>query len=229
MIDLATCTQQAVNDFARMIYSVYRDSASSLEEMSQHIVHEIFGEFQDESGEPAFALLRMFRVSHYDELPDDLKTQVSDQSGHLLTLMATVGLEASWCDRHSSQHHQVQPMNALKTPLMQAVLDQIGMKVDGSGVGISMFTSAKPDNNPGYFYVENAFESQYIVDKDEFIVPYGIQSVVAVGSPFRSGAAGLLVGFSRVPIPPEQACYFANMGVYIFTVLSQHDEKQVWA
>ena len=228
LIDFATCTQDDVIEFARMIYAAYNDSADSLEEMAQHVVQELFGEFQDDQGEPAFALLRMFRVSRYAELPDDLKPDITDNGGHWLTLMSTVGLEAAWCDRHTSIHHQLQNMNQPLTPLIQAVFEQIGMKTDGSGVGIGVFSSADRSTGPGFFYVADALDSPHIVDIEEFVKPYGVKSVVAVGSPFRSGAAGLLVGFSRVPLSPEQACYFANMGVYIFTLLAQHDEKRIW-
>ena len=229
LVNLATCTQDEVIDFARLIYSTYNDTAKSLEEMAQYCVHEVFGEFQDDDGTPAFALLRIFRVGQSDELPSDLSTKVDDSNNNWLTLMATVGLEAEWCDRRTSKNHQIRSIDEPLTPLMQAVFDQIGMQINGSGIGISMFSPQQHSEHRGFFYEADAANSPYFESEDNFINRYGIKSVVAVGSPFQSGAAGIMVGFSQVHIPLDQACYFANMGVYIFTLLSQHDGKRIWA
>ena len=76
-----------------------------------------------------------------------------------------------------------------------------------------------------YFYVPEAAEKNYITDQSSFVEPYGIRSVIALGSQFGSGAAYTLICFSHEYIDQTNVRIFAQLTAYISTVLAVFDNR----
>ena len=75
------------------------------------------------------------------------------------------------------------------------------------------------------FYVPEALNSPFIPDQEQFVKPYGIRSVVGVGSQFVSGSAYMLIAFSKVFINDAQSWNFTALAPFTATLLAIYDTK----
>jgi hypothetical protein len=74
-----------------------------------------------------------------------------------------------------------------------------------------------------YFYVPDAYNNPAIPDKDNFVIPYGIRSVIGIGSPFLSGSFYIGLFFSKVFISEEHVETFAKLATPVSTLLATYD------
>ena len=82
------------------------------------------------------------------------------------------------------------------------------------------------EKNYNVFHVEHAVGSPYIPAQSDFVVPYGIASVVGFGGVLGSGDlyAGIL--FSRVHIPSESAKRFRSLALALRAALFSLSAKE---
>ena len=213
--------------------------APSLEAAASAVVKYLFGAFRDpRSSDPQLALVRFYKTQPYRELEPDLRLFAKaalgeaprDEGMRCLTLLATAGVEEDWNDRRRSQGHRAIPLASVRmvhrAPMISQLIEQMGLDVahlvqtDSSVVGDS---EGRTYNT---FYVENALGSPYIPAQSEFVVPFGIQSVVGFGGIIR-GEMFAVVMFSRVPIPSGVANRFKNIALEVKAVL--HPIEKVFA
>lgn len=206
-------------------------NAPSLETAGTLIVRYLFGAFRDpESGDPQLALARLYKTLPYRELEPDLRLFAKaalgeaprDEGMRCLTLLATAGVEQAWNDRHDSQGHRAVPLASVRmvhrAPMIAQLIEQMGMDVAHL---VQTDASIVPDSEGrtfNIFYVEKAPGSTYIPAQSDFVVPFGIQSVVGFGGILR-GEMFAVVLFSRVPISPGAAGRFRNIAVEVKAVL----------
>ena len=107
MIDLVQADQQTIMAFGRQLLTDYRDSLSSFEEAAQTTVERIYDTFRQPNGDPAFALVRVFRLADFQTLPEDAQASVDSNHERWMALAGTYGIEPAWCDRRSSHEHKV--------------------------------------------------------------------------------------------------------------------------
>jgi hypothetical protein len=69
------------------------------------------------------------------------------------------------------------------------------------------------------FYVEDALESPYIPAKQDFVVPYGVQSVVGFGGLLTFSDMFTIIMFFKVPVSREQAALFKNLADQVHELL----------
>jgi hypothetical protein len=79
-----------------------------------------------------------------------------------------------------------------------------GLKVEGLGDSFSTF------------HVERAPGSPYVPHQDDFVLKYGVESVLGCGARLPGGDISLFIAFSRHRIPPESAAAFAPMMVFFW-------------
>lgn len=213
--------------------------APSLEAAASAVVRYLFGAFRDpQSNEPQVALIRFYKTHPYRELKPDLQRFAKaalgeaprDEGMRCLTLLATAGLEADWNDRHRSQGHRAIPLGSVRmvhrAPMIAQLIEQMGMDVEHL---VQSETAVVPDSEGrtyNIFYVENAVGSPFIPAQAEFVVPFGIQSVVGFGGILR-GEMFAVVLFSQVPIAPPVANRFRNIALEVKAVL--HPIEKVFA
>lgn len=222
MIDLLACQSGDVANFYRQKFLQNRDIYSSFEAAAQGAALNLFTLFQT-NNEPLFALARIFRTFHRRDLPTALASQANPKINRWLLLMGTYGLEAHWRERHHSQQHFILPLEGDISPMFKAAFGGIQIQVG----------DILPERQRGQaltemFYVENAENHPVISAQKEFVQPYGIRSVIGLGTTFLSGESFLAIFFSRQPINPEQARYFSEISPFISTLLAIYDEKPLF-
>ena len=214
-------------------------NAPSLEAAATSIVRYLFGAFRDSgSGDPQLALVRFYKTMPYRELDPDLRVYAKaalgeaprDEGMRCLTLLATAGVEEGWNDRHESQGHRAIPLASVRmvhrAPMIAQLIEQMGMDVEHL---VQTDPTVVPDSEGrtfNIFYVEKAPGSPYIPAQTDFVVPFGIQSVVGFGGILK-GEMFAVVLFSRVPIPPTGAGRFRNIALEVKAVL--HPVEKVFA
>lgn len=206
-------------------------NAASLEAAGTVIVRYLFEAFRDPGSDDAqLALARFYQTVPYRELEPDLrlfaKTALGeaprDEGMKCLTLLATAGVEEAWNDRHHSQGHRAIPLASVRmvhrAPMIAQLIEQMGMDVEHL---VQTDSTVVPDSEGrtfNIFYIEKAPGSPYIPAQTDFVVPFGIQSVVGFGGILR-GEMFAVVLFSRVPIPPAAASRFRNIALEVKAVL----------
>ena len=82
------------------------------------------------------------------------------------------------------------------------------------------------EKNYNVFHVEHAVGSPYIPAQSDFVVPYGIASVVGFGGVLGSGDLYAAILFSRVHIPSESAKRFRSLALALRAALFSLSAKE---
>lgn len=224
MPDFGHLTTEIAQDYGRRLFFGQRDELASFEQAAQVCCQALYNDFTTE-GDPAFALVRIFRLTTPQHIPDELRARITEDADAYLTLMGTYGAEAAWCDRRQSQAHQVVALGDNITPMMRAALDQTALTASTSK---DLATEQEGDMTER-FYVADAVDSPYVPDQNDFVKRYGIQSVLGLGGHFISGAGYLMAGFTRVFATPETVEAFTSMTPFISSLLAGYDGRgQIW-
>ena len=217
MYDLARFTQAQVSECGASLRSL-ASGASSMEEVANKIVHHLYDNTPDAlTGNPSCALVRFYKTHSYGELDSRLQEFAKGILGHnpdtpdmkCLTLLATVGENPDWNSRAKSNGHAAIPLASAdfvsQIPMIAQLINQFG---------IEMGSVLKPDPSVildlqrrtyNTFYIADAVGSQYIPAQEDFVVPYGVKSVLGFGGVLSSGELFVVVMFSKVPISRESA------------------------
>jgi hypothetical protein len=78
-----------------------------------------------------------------------------------------------------------------------------------------------------YFHVPQAPGSPFIPAQDEFVRPYGVQSVIGIGGEFVSQSFYIALCFSKVAINEDDARKFTELSAFLSTMLAIYDGKGV--
>lgn len=206
-------------------------NAPSLEAAATSVVGYLFGAFRDPaSGDPQLALARFYKTLPFRELEPDLRLFAKaalgeaprDEGMKCLALLATAGVEEAWNDRRQSQGHRAIPLASVRmvhrAPMIAQLIEQMGMDVEHLLQTDATILPDAEGRTYNIFYVERAAGSPYIPAQADFVVPYGLQSVVGFGGILR-GEMFAVVLFSRVPISPDAASRFRNIALEVKAVL----------
>jgi hypothetical protein len=134
-----------------------------------------------------------------------------------LTLVATAGDEPAWNSRHLSRSHRAIPLSSEEAVAQAPMVSQLIVQL---GVSVSSVLRPDPklfmdvgDKAQNVFYVPRALGSPYIVAQQDFVIPYGIESVIGFGGLLASGDLVTAILFSRVPISAATADHFKVVGL----------------
>jgi len=221
LINLTTCSNEDVHGFAHhMFQELTYNRPATFEEAAQHVVRNIYDTFANQ-----FALVRIFRLMRHEELLPELQLLTND--GYNVTLMASYGDEDSWKHRLNSKSYKVLGItDALERPMFNAAFSQIGLAwgddVEADDIMNNHLSMTK------YFYVEHAAGNEYITHQGNFVEPYGIKSVLAIGSSFVSQEAYIMIAFSKTYLDTTAARAFAEMTPHVSTILARYDSGDVF-
>ena len=198
--------------------------ASSMEEVADRTVRYLCSNLGDDtSGRRSCVLTRFFKTEPYGNLPshlqdftrDALGTSSVPQDTSCLTLLATVGDKADWNSRARSSRYKVIPLSDEKAvaeiPMMFQLIHQFGIEVSEVVHPDPSLIVDLEQKTYNTFYVSEAIGSPYIPAQEEFVIPYGIRSVLGFGGILMSGAFFAIVLFSKTPIPRETAESFKTL------------------
>lgn len=198
------------------------EGALSLEEAGDRIVSFLRGHFIDKvTGQSALPLVRMYVTQRIGQLEPSLRDYamaagVDARSGpdvQCLTLLATAGEEDAWNDRRRSVGHKAIPLPSVEAinrmPMVAQLIEQLGLDprhvIDPDP---SLFHDLD-ERSYNVFYVADAREHPSIPAQADFVIPYGIRSMVGFGGVLPDGMLLAVVMFSRIPIPPSAVSAFA--------------------
>lgn len=238
--DVINFTIREVTECGRAVRTI-GVGASSMEEVAGRIVRYLHNTLIDgQTGKRACSLIRLFKTHAYEGLDDELKTFALNMLGgstpvpemKCLTLLGTVGENQEWNSRGTSKGHKAIPLPSEEVvhqiPMLRNLIKQLGLDV-GSVV--------KPDpallldmeqKTYNVFYVPEALGSPYIPAQKEFVVPYGIKSVVGFGGVLPSLEIFVIIMFLNTAISRNTADLFKNLSLNIKLAILPF-EKTVFA
>jgi hypothetical protein len=222
MINIATCASDDISNFGRDLLIKNRRKQISFEGVSKLIVRSVRENFVDEKGAPAFALVRIFRLTRFSELNEALKPLVTNPDNPFMVLMGTAGEEPAWESRATSVGHKVVSAGENRSPMVLAAMSQIGLNALSNVKQIQILES---NSYSQYFHVEKAFGSS-VVPAQDFVQKHKIQSVIGLGAQFISGSFFLMMHFSRVPLDNLNAKRYSDIAPFIGTLLASYDNSE---
>lgn len=207
------------------IRDLYADDPPTLEDAAERAVEFFHRELVDDRGEPACALVRFFKTHPYRDLPEDLQAAVRAGSPEApsipdlrcLTLIATRGQEPEWSSRLASRGHRAIPLMSVEmvqqAPMIAQLITQLGLPIANVVRPSRALLLDHEQKTHNVFFVPRALGSPHIVAQEEFVVRYGIQSVLGFGGLLASGDLFAVILFSKVPISPDAADQFRVVGL----------------
>ena len=222
MPTLNTLTSAEVSEMGAELASLGA-GAQTMEEVANSIVRHLYDNLVDDTGERSLALARFYKTHPYGELDSDLQEFARgilggpppSQNVNCLTMLATMGENPDWTDRLKSQGHRAIPFASSEMvasiPMISRLLSQFGVDVQHALRDRSQNIELA-SKRFGVFHVRDAQGSQHIPAQDDFVIPYGVKSVVAFGGVLSSGDLFVTIMFSKTPISDVVAQNFEALG-----------------
>lgn len=165
--------------------------AQTFDEVADRLVRHLYTSLtMPQTGEPACALIRLFKTSRYELLPPDLKALADQRLGETpsapsitcLTLLASAGLVPGWNDPTLSSRFRVIPLGTAadldKLPMFSQLFRQLGVELPHL-VGPEQSLLTDPgEHGFNVFHVPEAVGSPYVPAQEGFVQKFGIQSVL---------------------------------------------------
>lgn len=209
--------------------------ASSMEEVSTRIVKYLFDSLVEGDGKQACSLVRLFISHPIHDLDDERRRIAEKKLGEIptskrlkcLVLMGTVGEDSAWNSCKDSKGHQVIPLPSEEAvnqiPMIRNLIKQLGLEV-------SMVVKSDPrlildmeQKTFNVFHVPDALDSPYIPAQNEFVIPYGIKSVLGFGGLFPSGEIFTCILFFKIHISRDLAELFTTLSLNVKIALLPFD------
>jgi hypothetical protein len=202
--------------------------ASNAEDSAQAIVEHLYEELRDGRDKSRIcALARFFVTRQFGRLNASLQARARQLLGmetpnnqmRCLVLVGTAGERSEWNDLEASAAHRVIPLTSAamveRSPMISQLVSQFGLEVA---------TVLEPDpallvdleqRSYNVFHVPEARGSPHVPAQAEFVVPYGIRSVIGFGGLLPSGNLYAVILFTRVPIARETADLFRPLALSV--------------
>jgi hypothetical protein len=195
--------------------------AQSLEEVAQRSVNWLYEHLTDDDGQRACALVRLFQTRPASALSTDLLRAAGLAAPPppipCLVLLATAGEQPGWNAPNTSAHHRA---IALKSAEAVADAPMIAQLLRQFGVNIPALMNPTPElfmehgaHTFNVFYVAEAAGSPWVPVQAEFVLRYGIQSVLGFGGVLPDGSLFATILFSRAAISPATAEQFRTLAL----------------
>jgi hypothetical protein len=214
-------------DFSAALRRMGSDAAS-MEEVADKIVHYLHDHLIDKkTGEKTCVLVRFFKAHPYGELDNDLQEiarnmlNIPPESPDMkcMVLLASAGAQPEWNSRKQSRGHQVIPLPSEHFveafPMVRQLIQQMGLElrtVLQPDPAVVMDMTQKTYN---VFHIPEATGSRYIPAQDDFVIPFGVRSVVGFGGILPSGNLFVIIMFSKVPVPRQTAEMFRSLALSV--------------
>ena len=214
--------------------------APTLEVSAQRICRFLYDELVDSDSQRACALVRCYKTHSYASLDPDLQGFARDGLGtemprptmKVLTLMATVGQSAGWNSRHLSKGHRAIPLPSPeiveKAPMISQLIKELGLELNTVVQPTADIVKELAGKRHGVFHVENALGSPYIPAQQEFVVRFGIRSVLGFGGMLPSCELFAVILFATVHVPPSAADRFKSLALDVKSAFSKFNDTTVF-
>lgn len=240
MFDLRKLRLKDTIECAARVRKIGAD-ASSQEEVSTRVVRFFHEALLDgATTRPACALVKAYATSPLHRLDPDRRDFALAMNGGApldpgtvcLTLLSTAGALPEWCSVDMSKRHQVIPLPgpaALdRLPMVAALIDQLGLdrrEVFQPGPAHGPEAAAKVYN---VFHVPDAVHSPLLPAQEDFVIPFGIRSVIGFGGALPSGQLIAVLLFSKVPIRAQTAGMFRLVALSLQIAMAPFTPRDVF-
>lgn len=216
------------------------DNKATMEEAATELCRMLYDGFTDAAGTRACALVRFYKTHPYSELPSNLQAFATKSLAPIrprpdmncLTLIGTVGDEPSWNSRARSRGHQAIPLASPEViegaPMIAQLVKQFGMDVREVIKPGARAVRDLEGRKYGVFYVPTAVGSPYIPAQSEFVLRYGIQSVLGFGGTMPSGDLFAMILFSKTPIHESATNQFRRLAADVRVALGKYRSSAVF-
>ena len=214
--------------------------ATSMEEVAERTVRYLYDHLVDPAGARATALVRFFVTQPYCELDAGLQRHVDGFLGHApddpalkcQTLLATVGDHPDWHSRHRSRYYKVHPLSKEivdVNPMFAQVAEMFGIVLEQAVEPDPGLIVDLDQQTYNIFHVPDAPANAYIPDQADFVIPYGIRSVLGFYGLLPSGNLFTVILFAKVTIPRESTDYFRPLALNVKMAVLPFDDRAVFA
>ena len=212
----------------RELRSVISPSAT-FEEAAQRVCETLYeGLVGDPPAERGCVLVRCYKTHPLGELPADLQAFAKRAAGpgvtlesstRCLVLLGSAGIQPTWNSRRLSQNHRAIPLASLalvqRAPMIAQLFEELGVPVERV---VSPSTQLVPDvrtKTNGIFYVDDALGSSAVPAQEDFVVPFGVKSVIGFGGELPRGEMLATILFCRVAVPRSVADRFRGVALEV--------------
>jgi hypothetical protein len=214
--------------------------APTLEISAQRVCRFLYDELHGPDGQRACALVRCYKTNAYGSLDPDLQAFARDALGSdaprsmmkVLTLMATVGQSAGWNSRHLSRGHRAIPLPSPeiveKAPMISQLIKELGLQLSNVLQSSPDIVKELAGKRHGVFHVEHALGSPYIPAQQEFVVRFGIKSVVGFGGMLATGDLFAVILFATVHVPTSSAERFKSLALDVKSAFSRFNDRTIF-
>ena len=212
--------------------------ASSAQEVAQRIVTHLYRQLgNDRTGRQDCALVRCFLTRAYGELDpqsqDCARRTLACGPGSVhmkcLTLFGTAGEKPEWNERHRSRRYRSIPLADKQVlsqfPMVSQLLQQLGVDFTSKIQPKSDLLVDQTEHTLDVFHVVEAKGSSFVPAQEEFVIPFGIESVLGFGGVLPSKEFFTVILFSRVRISRETAELFKLLAQSIKLALLPFDGR----
>jgi hypothetical protein len=214
--------------------------AATFELAAQRVCRFLYDELQSADGERQCALVRCYKTNPFGALDPELQGFVRTNMGFrqpwpemkCLTLMATVGQAAAWNSRNNSRGHRAIPLPSPeiveKAPMISQLIKEFGLEISSILQPSPEVVRELAGKRHGVFHVENALGSPYIPAQEEFVVRFGIRSVVGFGGLLTNGDLFAVILFTTVEVSAATADRFRTLALDVKSGFSRYNDMNTF-
>lgn len=201
--------------------------ASETAEVGDRIAHYLYDHLIERpTGSRACALVRFFKTCPYGELEADFQLAAQKALGEIpspatkcLALQGTAGERPEWNERARSRRYKAIPLLSrqfvAQFPMLSQLLHEFGLTLRDVPNGPPSLLLAPHSNQHNVFYVPDAVDSPFLPAQKEFVIPFGIRSVLGFGGLLPSGDVFAAILFSKVPISRQTVELFRTLALSV--------------
>ncbi len=218
------------------------NGAKSMEEVAKRVVNYFYNHLVDKkTGEKLCALVRFYKTHPYAKLDSELRGFANAMLSKFpdlptikcLTLLATTGKKPEWNSRRDSVGHKAIPLPSeevvLRFPMISQLIIQLGLDIGTVLKPRPTLITDMAQKAYNVFHVSEAVGSPYIPAQKEFVIPFGIKSVLGFGGMLPSGDLFAVIMFSKCYIPRETAIMFRTLTLSVKIAVLSFDNELVFA
>jgi hypothetical protein len=214
--------------------------APTMEEAAQRVCRVLYDELITSERSKACALVRCYKTHPFGKLEPELKSfakavlkgHATPPTMRCLTLIGTAGDEPAWNSRRTSAGHQAIPLPSAemieKAPMIAQLIRQFGLELTDVIQPTTDLVRGFAGKTYGVFHVPEAAGSPYIPAQKDFVLKFGIRSVVGFGGSLPSGDLFAVILFARVPVSSETADRFRNLALDVKSGFFPYREKEIF-
>lgn len=213
------------------------EQSTSLRDAASQAVNYLFATLgNSETGERDCILVRCFMTMPYCRLDQMTQQLASNRLGGIVphpdlkcfTLVATAGEQPDWNWVERSHRYRVIPMvNAdfvKQFPMFSQLLHQFGLSTLFEVAPQDEWLVDVEEKTYNVFYVPDAVGSPYVPVQGDFVLKYGVKSVMCFGGLLPSRDLFAVILFSRTPVPRRTATLCKSLALSMKASLLAFDE-----